>query len=127
GGLHRLAAAVALADPRAAIARVVTIFCEFWESDPGAIGWLHAAGSSNQEFAVSVTERNERRRKLFAAILRRVGMPVKARRDLVDTLFALTSFAFFAQLTSAGRSAAAAERIIQELARDAVRRAESSS
>ena len=127
GGLHRLAEAVAQPDPRAAIGQVVTIFCDFWSSDRGAIGLLHAAGTDNQEFAASVTARNERRRRLFAAVVRRIDMAPKARRDLVDTLFALTSFAFFAQLTSAGRSAASAERIIQELARDAVRRAESSS
>lgn len=127
GGLHRLAEAVALPDPHAAIGQVITIFCEFWSFDRGAIGLLHAAGSSSQEFAVSVTERNERRRRLFAAVVRRLDMPSKVRRDLVDTLFALTSFAFFAQLTGEGRGARAVERIIQQLARDAVRHAENRS
>ena len=124
GGLHRLAEALALPDPQAAIGQVITIFCDFWSFDPGAIGLLHAAGSINQEFAVSVTARNERRRGLFTAIVRRLEMPPKAQRDLVDTLFALTSFAFFSQLTNAGRNAAAAARIIEALAHDALRRAQ---
>jgi AcrR family transcriptional regulator len=127
GGLHRLAEAVALPDPHAALREVIAIFCDFWSFDPGAVGLLHAAGTGDQEFAVSVTERNERRRRLFAAIVRRMALQPKAQRDLVDVLFALTSFAFFAQLMTGGRGAAAAGRIVQDLARDAVRRAEDAS
>ena len=47
----------------------------------------------------------------------------KALGDLIDVLFALTSFPFFSQLTARGRSAQAACDLIQGLARDAVRRA----
>jgi hypothetical protein len=47
----------------------------------------------------------------------------KTISDLVDVLFALTSFSFFSQLTAAGRSAKAACHLIQELAMDAVQRA----
>jgi AcrR family transcriptional regulator len=124
GGLHRLGEAVALADPRAALRQTIAIFCDFWSFDSAALGLLHAAGSSNQEFAVSVNARNERRRKLFAAIVRRMELRPKAQRDLVDVLFALTSFPFFAQLTTGGRGGEGACRMIQALALDAVRRAE---
>jgi hypothetical protein len=112
--------------------RIITIFCEFWSFDPGALGLLHAVGSSNPEFAESVSARNERRRRLLSLLVRRIAenAPVrraplrpKAQRDLVDVLFALTSFAFFSQLTAGGRSAEAACRMVQELAKDAVRRA----
>jgi AcrR family transcriptional regulator len=130
GGLHRLAAAMMDPDPHAALALIITIFCEFWSFDPGALGLLHAVGSSNPEFAESVGARNERRRKLLAGVIRRIAadppnapLRQKAQRDLVDVLFALTSFAFFAQLTTGGRGAEAACRMIQELAKDAVRRA----
>src|SRR5258708_5276241 len=105
GGLHRLADALALADPHAAVRQTIGIFCDFWSFDPGALGLLHAAGSTNQEFAASVTERNERRRKLFAAIIRRLELRPKRQRDLVDVLFALTTFPFFPQLTTAGPTA----------------------
>jgi hypothetical protein len=47
----------------------------------------------------------------------------KALGDLIDVLFALTSFAFFSQLTAGGRTAAAACGLIRGLATDAVRRA----
>ena len=64
GGLHRLAEAMTDPDPHAALARIITIFCAFWSFDPGALGLLHAVGSSNPEFAESVNARNERRRRL---------------------------------------------------------------
>jgi hypothetical protein len=47
----------------------------------------------------------------------------KALGDLIDVLFALTSFPFFSQLTAAGRTSQAACDLIQGLATDAVRRA----
>jgi hypothetical protein len=46
----------------------------------------------------------------------------KALGNLVDVLFALTSFPFFSQLTAGARTANAACGLIQGLARDAVRR-----
>jgi AcrR family transcriptional regulator len=132
GGLHRLAEAMTASDPHVALARIITIFCEFWSFDPGALGLLHAVGSSNAEFAESVNSRNERRRKLLSGLVRRIArdapaqrapLQPKAQRDLVDILFALTSFAFFWQLTAGGRTAEAACRMVRELAEDAVRRA----
>jgi hypothetical protein len=47
----------------------------------------------------------------------------RALGNLVDVLFALTSFAFFSQLAAGKRSAAAACTMIQEIAIDAVKRA----
>jgi hypothetical protein len=43
--------------------------------------------------------------------------------ELIDVLFALTSVAFFWELTAGGRKADAACRLIQALAADAVQRA----
>lgn len=127
GGLHRLGEAMATSDPHAALLQVIAIFCDFWTFDPGTLRLLHAAGASDPELAPSVDERSERRRRLFTAIVRRMAdngrLRPKAERDLVDTLFALTSFWFFSQLATAGRTVTAACRIIQELAADAVRRA----
>src|SRR5438045_6467107 len=40
GGLHQLADAMAMADPRAALDRMVEIFCGFWSRD-SAVGRLH--------------------------------------------------------------------------------------
>jgi len=127
GGLHRLAEAMAGVDPHTALLEVIAIFCDFWTFDPGALGLLHAAGASDPDLALSVGERNERRRRLFAALVRQMAkkgrLRPKAERDLVDTLFALTSFWFFSQLAIGGRTATATCRIIQEIAMGAVRRA----
>jgi len=57
------------------------------------------------------------------AASRRAGALAPWTPDLVDTLFALSSFWFFSQLATGGRTATAACRIIQDLATDAARRA----
>ena len=127
GGLFRIVEAMQDPDPQAALLRIIGIFCDFWSSDPGTMRLLHAAGASDAEFAESVHERNERRRSVLSAIVRRLAAgrapPPKALGNLVDVLFALTSFAFFWQLTAGKRTAEAARRMIEEMAMDAVTRA----
>lgn len=127
GGLFRIVEAMQDPDPRAALLRIIGIFCAFWDSDPGTMRLLHAAGASDPEFAASVLERNERRRSVLSGIVRRLAagraLTPKALGNLVDVLFALTSFAFFSQLTAGRRTAEAARRMIEEMATDAVNRA----
>jgi AcrR family transcriptional regulator len=117
GGLHRIAEAMADADPHRALRRIIAIFCDFWSFDTAALSRLHAAGASDPEFAASVRERNERRRRLLSALVARMtagrGTHPKASTDLVDVLFALTSLAFFEQLTAGGRTTAAACQLIE--------------
>jgi len=127
GGLHRIPGAMAGSDPQAGLLRVIAIFCDFWSFGCDALGPLHAAGASDPEFGASVRERNERRRRLLSVLVRRMAegrkLRPKALGDLIDVLFALTSFQFFSQLTARGRTAEAACGLIQGLATDAVRRA----
>jgi AcrR family transcriptional regulator len=127
GGLYRIVEAIQDPDPQAALRRIIGIFCDFWNSDPGTMRLLHAAGASDAEFAESVHERNERRRSVLSAVVRRLAegraLPPKALGNLVDALFALTSFAFFWQLTAGKRTAEAARKMIEEMATDAVNRA----
>jgi AcrR family transcriptional regulator len=126
GGLHRIADVMASSDPQAGLRQVIAIFCDFWSFDPRALGLLHAAGANDPEFEASVRERNERRRRLLSVLVRQMAEDRQWRpktiSDLVDVLFALTSFSFFSQLTATGRSAKAACQLIQELAMDAVQR-----
>jgi AcrR family transcriptional regulator len=126
GGLHRIAEAMAASDPHAGLRQVIAIFCDFWSYDPGALGRLHGAGASDPEFGASVRERNERRRRLLSVLVGRMAEGThprsKALGNLVDVLFALTSFPFFSQLTAGGQTANAACTLIQGLATDAVRR-----
>jgi AcrR family transcriptional regulator len=127
GGLHRIPAVMAGPDPQAGLLEVIAIFCDFWSFNPDALDPLYAASASDPEFGASLRERNERRRRLIAVLVRRMAKDRKLRpkglRDLIDVLFVLTSFPFFSQLTAEGRSAKAACGLIQGLATDALRRA----
>src|SRR5260221_5286731 len=99
GGLVQIPEAMAMSDPRAALERLVEIFCAFWSSDP-AVGRLHEAMATDPEFAQALIERNERRRKVVKVLVERVAktaakktMSSRARQNAVDVIFALTSFA----------------------------------
>lgn len=121
GGLYGLADAMTMADPRDALDRMVEIFCGFWNRHP-AIGQLHDAMATDPEFAEALLERNERRRKGLTALVDRIaakGASRKARRDAVDTIFALTSYAMFAMLRP-GRSAEEVCGLIQSASRAAL-------
>jgi AcrR family transcriptional regulator len=99
GGLHGIADAMAMPDSYAALDRLVEIFCGFWNRDP-AVGRLHEAMATDLEFAQALIERNERRRKAVNVLVGRIAGTTapRARRDAVDMIFALTSFAMFAML-----------------------------
>jgi AcrR family transcriptional regulator len=100
GGLTEIADAVAMSDPHAALDRLVEIFCAFWNRDP-AVGRLHEAMATDPEFAQALIGRNERRRKTVNVQIGRIAGKTaspRARRDAVDLIFALTSFAMFAML-----------------------------
>lgn len=101
GGLFELAEVMTMADPRAALDRVVEIFCAFWGHDP-AIGGLNQAIATDPEFGEALIERNERRRELLTALLSRIaGKPVAKRAvlDTVDLIFVLTSYPTFSALS----------------------------
>jgi AcrR family transcriptional regulator len=127
GGLHRIHGVMASADAYAALRQIVAIFCDFWSGTPGALVRLQGAATADAEFAASLRARNERRRQLLTVLVERMGEGRPRRpgavAEVVDTLFALTSFAFFSELTSNGRSASAACRLIQRLVMDVVGRA----
>jgi AcrR family transcriptional regulator len=127
GGLHRIPAVMASADPQPGLLKIISIFCDFWSFGRDALGPLHAAGAGDPELGASLRERNERRRRLLSVFVRRMAagrkLRPKALSDLIDVLFALTSLQFFSQLTAEGRSTKAACELIQGLVGDAVRRA----
>jgi AcrR family transcriptional regulator len=121
GGLHRLAEAMAMADPQMALDRVVEIFCAFWARD-SAVGRLHEAMATDPEFGDALVERNERRRKLVRALVGRIiseSAARRAREDAVDMIFALTSYPMFAMLKR-GRSTDEVCNLVQSACRRAV-------
>ena len=118
GGLAGIADAMAMADPRAALDRLIDIFCAFWSRD-GAVGRLHDAMATDPEFAAALVERNERRRKAVGALVGRIAGKTASRRsrqDAVDLIFALTSYAMFAML-SKGRSAGEVRAVVKSACR----------
>jgi len=121
GGLFGIPDAMADPDPRAALRRLIAIFCGFWSSDP-AVGSLQAAGAGDAEFETGLAERNERRRGALGVLADRLGLSGAAQRDAVDLLFVLTSYRTFAELAP-GRSPEAVAALLQAAAEDVVRRA----
>jgi AcrR family transcriptional regulator len=121
GGLTRIEEAMAMPDPRIGLDRLVEIFCYFWNRD-SAIGRLQEAMSADPELARALIERNERRRKTLEILVARIDRrkaSSSARRDAVDLIFALTSYAMFANLCS-NRPADEACRLIQSASRRAL-------
>lgn len=123
GGLFELSDVMTMADPRAALDRVVAIFCTFWSHDP-AIGGLNQAVATDPEFGDSLVERNERRRELLTALVSRIAEKPAAKRtvrDAVDLIFVLTSYPTFAAL-SPQRSTEEVCRLLQTACHAAVDR-----
>jgi AcrR family transcriptional regulator len=123
GGLVRIPEAMATTDPLVALSRLIEIFCDFWQSDP-AVDRLSRAASTDDELAVALAARHERRRKALSVLVRRLG---KARRlvpedaqALTDTLFALTSPDFYRLLSSNRRKKLAACALVRRLCEAAV-------
>ena len=127
GGLRRIPDAMAMRDPAAAIEKMVQIFCEFWNHDP-AIGRLSEAAGSDPEFAEAVNERNERRRKGLSVLVGRLVQSGKMEKrrapEVVDLIFALTSYPMFALLRARRRPASAICELIQQTCRAALSNAE---
>jgi AcrR family transcriptional regulator len=120
GGLNRLPEAMAEKDPRAALRRLVAIFCEFWYCNRRMLGRIIGASVADPRLERAIRERNERRRKLFKVILRRLEGADRAAPEVfdevVDVLFVLTSHAVFAGLADGDRSVETVCRLVQDLA-----------
>ena len=114
GRLATIPEALALPDPLQGLDAIIDRFCEFWSSDE-AIARLHDAMASDAEFAAALGARHERRRKLLQALMKRLlpaEAPARQRRDAVDFVYAMTSFAMFRML-AANRSAQAVADLIK--------------
>lgn len=126
GGLHDMARAMALEDPHAALARTVAVFCGFWQHGGTFLGGIMAEAMRDPEFADAIAARNARRRRLLTRLVARLADRGEVGREqaerLVGTLFALTSFAFFSELRSAGIASDAISETIADLVAAAVAR-----
>jgi hypothetical protein len=78
--------------------------------------------ATDPEFEQALGERNERRRKAIKVLVGRIAaksVSPRARRDAVDLIFALTSFAMFAML-SRNRSSEEVCTLIKSACRSAL-------
>lgn len=123
GQLGRLRHVHAQPDPREGIDLLIRICCDFWSSDP-AVPRIYEAMASDVEFAQALTERNERRRQLIGTLVEKLSTKAtrpQLRRDTVDFIFALTSFAMFRMLAP-GRSSDEVGELIRASAHAALER-----
>lgn len=102
GELARIPQAMGMSDPRAALARLIEIFCDFWGSDP-AVDRLNRVASMDEEFASALAARHERRRKALSGLVRRLAqaghLATENSAAATDVLFALTSPDFYRTLS----------------------------
>jgi len=115
GGLPRIAQAMAMSDGRAAIQRLVAVFCDFWGGD-AAVGRLNEAVAADAEFGEAISQRNEWRRDAIRVLVNRLcaGRRTRAtaREEATDLLFGLTGYAMFKAL-SVNRSTAVVRELVQ--------------
>lgn len=127
GGLFAIPQAVGALQPRAAILRIVEIFCGFWASDRDGLSRVWAAGVGDPELAEGVRARSERRRGLFSTLVDRLAQQGEVdpgdAADLVDFLYALTSLPFFSEMSTRGRTPEAVAEVLKRAAQDALERA----
>jgi len=123
GGLFELAAVFSHPDPDHALRLLVSVFCRFWGTHHAVLPNFRAAILADEEAAASLKQRAERRRQGLAVLVSRM-IPESSQRaaDLVDFLFALTTFEMFEALCVRNRSASAVEALIQAAVESAVAR-----
>ena len=121
GGLFELPSLFAEPDTDKALSRLVSVFCRFWASHRRVLPKFSAVAKLDDEIAQSLRQRSERRRQLLTVLIGRIASD-QDQTDLVDVLFALTSFEMFDALSVRRRSDKAIEALSQELVEDSMKR-----
>ena len=121
GGLFELPALFGEPDTDKALGRLVSVFCRFWADHVKVIPTISAVAKLDDEIAQSLKERSERRRQVLTVLIGRIASG-QDQTDLVDVLFALTSFEMWDTLSVHRRSKKAVEALIQQLVDDSLRR-----
>ena len=101
-------------DPRRALRTMVHIFVSFYVGHRRMLPRLSAA-IVDADIAKAVQERSERRRRVLATIVRRIvggGADPARFTDLVDLLFALTSYEMFELLSVRDRQVPEIESLV---------------
>ena len=104
GGLRGLPSAFQQTDPRLALDGLIDVFARFWSSDRLVLRRLRALAALDPELDGVLRDRNEGRRQGLRVVVGRLAAGGKAASDLVDVLFALTSFENFDVLAGPART-----------------------
>jgi len=121
GGLSELPTVFAEQNADQALRRFVSVFCRFWASHRTMMPKFAAVTRLDDEIAASLKRRSERRREALTVLVGRLDRN-GASADLVDVLFALTSFEMFEALSVRKRTAKAVEALVLALVEQAVSR-----
>jgi AcrR family transcriptional regulator len=108
GRMDRLAGAFRHADPVDALSEFISVFIGFWTSGRLLIRRLNGMGTMDPELGEALRTREERRRHGLDVLVRRIAEqrglpPPMTLGDVVDLLFALTSFETFDALARGTR------------------------
>lgn len=104
GGLRGLPSAFQQTDPRVALDGLIDVFARFWSADRLVLRRLRALAALDPELDEVLRDRNEGRRQGLRVIVGRLEAGGKPASDLVDVLFALTSFENFDVLAGPART-----------------------
>jgi AcrR family transcriptional regulator len=121
GGMERLPSAFQQSDVLSALDRFIDVFAQFWSTYRVVMRRLRAFAVLDPELNQALADRNEWRRQGIQAILAK--HPVAARRrgaandQLVDVLFALTSFEYFDVLAGPNRPVDHVAPLVRQAAR----------
>lgn len=120
-GLRRLGDAMANSDPRESLDEIVAVFASFWSGERVMVRRLLAFAALDPEVHEALSERQERRRYLATALVRRsqqrYGTPSpRAESDAINALFMLTGFESFDALAGEERDPQAVAPIVRQLA-----------
>jgi AcrR family transcriptional regulator len=121
GGLFELSSVLAEPDVAKALHRFVAVFCGFWSAHGKVFPKFSAVARLDDEIAESLRQRSERRRHALTVLAGRLGQG-RDHADFVDAVFALTSFEMFEMLSVRGRTPAATQALIQQMAGDLLSR-----
>jgi AcrR family transcriptional regulator len=121
GGLLELPSVFAEPDVTKALLSFVSVFCRFWASHGKVFPKISAVAQLDDEIAHSLKHRSERRRQALTVLVGRM-VSGQDQAELVDVLFALTSFEMFDALSVRRRSDKAVEALIRQLVGDLLKR-----
>lgn len=108
GRMDKLRGAFQRPDAVEALVQFINVFVGFWNSGRVLLRRLHGLGAMDPELERALRARGERRRRGLNVLVQRIaeqkGLPASTSvEDLVDVLFALTSFETFDALARGKR------------------------